>query len=262
MSNNKTTKKLLVDNKTTLKCSILVSQPLPASTNSPYHKLADAYGLGLDFRRYVKVVPIPTNEFRKHKADIPNYSAIIFTSRGTVDHFFNLCKEIKIDISPDLKYFCISEQVSNYLQKYIQLKKRKVFYGSRTVTDLLPLIKKHEKESFLFPCSEIRNNDLVGFFKKNKKPLTEIIVCKTIADDLSDISINDYGVITFFSPADVKAFISNFKNFVQGDKILATFGEKTSIILKDSGFKANIEAPTLNAPSMAKALELFFSNKI
>ncbi len=243
------------------KYKVLISQPEPSHSSSPYLRLANTYDLDLNFRRFVKVEPVSSEEFKDYKNIIPDHTAIIFTTKGVVDYFFDLCKDIKLDIDPDMKYFCISEQTANYLQKYIQLKKRKVFVGRRTAEDLYPLFKKHNTEKYLFPCSEVKNNSIYSYFEKNDRNLSNLTVYRTVSNDISDLEISNYDVITFFTPADVTSFLDNFKDHKHDNLIFATFGANTSKVLKESGFEPKIQAPTINAPSMARAIELYLYDK-
>jgi uroporphyrinogen-III synthase len=237
--------------------TILVSQPEPTDENSPYIALSKKYGLKIDFRPFIQVEPVNVKEFRKQKVEILEHSAIIFTSRNAVDHLFKLCQELKIEIPPDMKYFCISEQTANYLQKYIVIRKRKIFTGSRTAMDLIEILKKHKNEKYLFPCSNIRKNDLPDFLTKNGYKFTEAIIYKTVASDLSDLADVNYDIIAFFSPSGINSLTVNFPDFKQKDTRIAAFGPTTSKAVKDANLILDIEAPLPNAPSMTGALELY-----
>lgn len=237
--------------------SILVSQPKPKDENSPYFKLADKYGLKVDFRQFIQVDPVPVREFRKQKINVPNHTAVIFTSRNAVDHFFNICKELKIDVPADMKYFCISEQTSNYLQKYIIIRKRKVFTGHRTATDLIELLKKHKNEKYLFPCSDIRKDDIPDFLENNKYNYSEAVIYRTVASDLSDLENVYYDILAFFSPSGINSLLVNFPEFRQNNTRIAAFGPTTAKAVREAGFHLDIEAPLPNAPSMTGAIELY-----
>jgi len=238
--------------------SILVSQPEPKDiTNSPYHKLAEKYNIKIDFRQFIKVDPIDAKEFRKQKIDILKHTAIIFTSRNAVDHFFRICKASKIEMPPEMKYFCISEQTANYLQKYIVVRKRKVFVGERTAQDILDVIKKHKNEKYLFPCSNIRKDDIPSFMNDNGYNFTEAIIYKTVAADLSDLDDVLYDIIAFFSPSGINSLFVNFPEFKQNKTRMAVFGPTTAKAAVDAGLILDIEAPLPNAPSMTGALELY-----
>ncbi len=237
--------------------SILVTQEAPADANSPYLKLAEKFNLKIDFRPFIQVEPVPVKEFRKQKIDILQHTAIIFTSRNAVDHFFTICSELKIEMPADMKYFCVSEQTSNYLQKYIVIRKRKIFTGLKTAADLLELVKKHKNEKYLFPCSDIRKNDIPDFFKENGYNFTEAIIYNTVASDLSDLKEVFYDIVAFFSPSGITSLFQNFPDFKQNNTRIAAFGPTTAQAARDAGLILDIEAPLPNAPSMTGALELY-----
>ncbi|MGI9545248.1 MAG: uroporphyrinogen-III synthase [Cyclobacteriaceae bacterium] len=244
--------------------SILVSQPKPAGNKSPYFDLAKKYDLKIDFRPFIQVEPVPLKEFRQQKISILDHTAVIFTSRNAVDHFFSICKQSKIEVPADMKYFCISEQTANYLQKYIIIRKRKIFTGSRTAMDLLEIIKKHKNEKYIFPCSNIRKNDIPNFLKENGYQYSEAVIYRTVASDLSDLANVNYDIIAFYSPSGINSLFVNFPEFKQNKTRIAAFGPTTAKAVKDAKLKLNIEAPLPNAPSMTGALELYIkkANKI
>ncbi len=237
--------------------SILVTQEAPADLNSPYLKLAEKFSLKIDFRPFIQVEPVPVKEFRKQKIDILQHTAIIFTSRNAVDHFFTICSELKIEMPADMKYFCVSEQTSNYLQKYIVIRKRKIFTGLKTAQELLELLKKHKNEKYLFPCSDIRKNDIPDFLRQNGYTFTEAIIYNTVAADLSDLKEVFYDIIAFFSPSGITSLFQNFPEFKQNNTRIAAFGPTTAQAARDAGLILDIEAPLPNAPSMTGALELY-----
>jgi len=244
--------------------SILVSQPKPKDENSPYFELAKKYKLKIDFRPFIQIDPVSLKEFRKQKIDILAHTAVIFTSRNAVDHFFRLCKESKVEVPADMKYFCISEQTANYLQKYIVIRKRKIFTGTRTATDLIELLKKHQDEKYIFPCSNIRKDDIPNFLRSNGYQFSEAIIYKTVASNLSDLSNVNYDIIAFFSPSGINSLFVNFPDFEQNNTRIAGFGPTTSKAVHDAGLILDIEAPLPNAPSMTGALELYIkqANKV
>ncbi len=237
--------------------SILVTQEAPLDANSPYLKLAEKFNLKIDFRPFIQVEPVPVKEFRKQKIDILNHTAIIFTSRNAVDHFFHICQELKVEMPADMKYFCISEQTSNYLQKYIVIRKRKIFSGLKDTKDLLEIIKKHKNEKFLFPCSDIRKNDIPDFLRENGFHFTEAIMYHTVAANLSDLKNVYYDILAFFSPSGINSLFVNFPDFKQNNTRIAAFGPTTAKAVKDAKLILDIEAPLPNAPSMTGALELY-----
>jgi len=235
--------------------SILVSQPKPGAENSPYFALAEKYNLKIDFRPFIQIEPITQKEFRQQKIDILSHTAVIFTSRNAVDHFFRLAAESKVEIPTDMKYFCISEQTANYLQKYIVIRKRKIFSGERTATQLLDVLKKHKDEKYIFPCSNIRKNDIPDFLKENGYQYSEAIIYRTVATDLSNLSDVNYDIIAFFSPSGINSLFVNFPDFKQNSTRIAAFGPTTAKAVEDAGLILDIEAPLPNAPSMTGALE-------
>lgn len=237
--------------------TILISQPEPKSTNTPYHRLADKHGMEVDFRSFIEVKGIPTKEFRKAKIDILSHTAIIFTSRKAVDNLFRVCKDSKIELPADMKYFCVSEQTANYLQKYITIRKRKLFVGEKRALDLFPLILKNKTDKFLYPCSDVRKNDIPNFFKENEMSLTEAVIYKTVSTDLTDLEHVDYDMIAFFSPSGVNSLFLNFPEFTQKDTRIAAFGPTTAKAVRDKGLLLDVEAPLPNAPSMTGAIELY-----
>ncbi|KYG76351.1 uroporphyrinogen-III synthase [Roseivirga ehrenbergii] len=237
--------------------SILVSQPKPSDDKSPYYVLANKYNIKIDFRPFIQVDPINVKDFRKQKVDILKHTAVIFTSRNAVDHFFRLCKELKVEVPADMKYFCISEQTANYLQKYIVVRKRKIFTGSRTAQDLIEILKKHKNEKYVFPCSNIRKEDIPLFLEENNYHFTEAIIYETVASDLSDLDDVLYDIIAFYSPSGINSLFVNFPDFKQNDTRIAVFGPTTAQASRDAGLIIDIEAPLPNAPSMTGALELY-----
>jgi len=237
--------------------SILVSQPQPQDEKSPYYELAKRYNLKIDFRPFIKVESVSGKDFRKQKIHILDHSAVIFTSRNAVDHFFNLCKYLKIEVPTDMKYFCISEQTANYLQKYIVMRKRKIFTGHRTESELIEVLKKHKNEKYLFPCSNIRKDDIPRFLKENEFDYSEAILYETVANDLSDLANIEYDVIAFFSPSGIHSLFLNFPNFVQNNTRIAAFGKTTAKAVSEHNLILDIEAPLPQAPSMTGAIEIY-----
>ncbi len=237
--------------------SILVTQEAPTDANSPYLKLAEKYNLKIDFRPFIQVEAVPIKEFRKQKVEILQHTAVIFTSRHAVDHFFQICLELKLEMPPEMKYFCISDQTSNYLQKYIVIRKRKIFSGLKDTKDLLEIIKKHKNEKFLFPCSDIRKNDIPEFLTDNGYHFTEAIMYHTVAANLNDLKNVYYDILAFFSPSGINSLLVNFPEFKQNNTRIAAFGPTTARAVKDASLILDIEAPLPNAPSMTGALELY-----
>lgn len=243
--------------------SILVTLPRPETEKSPYFDLAKKYNLKIDFRSFIHVEGIPAKDFRKEKINLADYTAVVFTSRNAVDHFFRICEEMRYEVSPNMKYFCISESTALYLQKYIQYRKRKIFFGKQSATDLAEVLKKHAGEKFLYPCSDVATEDTMNFLQKNGYDVTPAVLFRTVVSDLSDLADVYYDVLAFFSPSSIQSLYSNFPNFLQNQTRIATFGLNTQKAVLDNGLIVDIEAPNPEAPSMIMALENYIkkSNK-
>lgn len=237
--------------------SILVSQPKPTDDKSPYFVLAEKYKIKIDFQPFIQVEPVDIKEFKKQKIDILSFTAVIFTSRNAIDNFFRICSESKIEVPADMKYFCITEQTANYLQKYIVIRKRKIFVGQKTSKDLEEVLKKHKAEKFLYPCSNIRKEDIPLFLEQNGYTYAEATFYKTVACDLSHLADVNYDIIAFFSPSGLNSLFVNFPDFKQKNTRIAAFGPTTAKAVLDLGLNLDIEAPMPNAPSMTGALEYY-----
>jgi uroporphyrinogen-III synthase len=244
--------------------SILVTQSRPTDEKSPYFEIERKYGIKVDFRPFIQIDGIAFKDFRREKVNLLDYTAVIFTSRNAVDHYFRMAKEARLEIPTDMKYFCITEQTANYLQKYIVIRKRKIFTGNKTATELLELIKKNRNEKFLFPCSDKRRNEIPGFMDTNGLQLTEAVMYHTVAADLSDLQEVFYDIIAFFSPSGIDSLFKNFPDFKQNKTRIAAFGPTTAQAVLDAGLILDIEAPLPNAPSMTGAIEYYIkkSNNI
>ena len=242
---------------------ILVTQPRPESDKSPYYELSRKYSLELDFHPFIRLEAIPGKEFRKQKIEIQHYSGVIFTSRNAIDHFFRICEELKINVSQDTKYFCMTEAVALYLQKFILYRKRKVFYGcDGTNKSMFDVINKHkENERFLYPCSENQqDNEIINWLKLNNCEFATPFMYRTISNDIKEVlTQNDYDVICFFTPSGVKSLLDNCPKFEQNGTKIGAFGNNTSKAIEDAGLTLDIKAPLPKAPSMAAALEMYLS---
>lgn len=238
--------------------NILISQPQPTDfEKSPYGEIARKYGVNITFRKFFKIEGIPAKDFRKDRVNILDYSAVIFSSRNAVDHYFRMCKEMRIEVPETMKYFCISESTAYYLQKYVQFRKRKIFHSKENAANLIELIKKHKTEKFLIPCSDVHKHEITKLLEDQKIHYNKAIIYKTLAADLSDLNINDFDVLVFFSPAGIKSLVKNFPGFEQNAIFIGAFGATTQKAVRDSGFTVNIEAPTQAAASMTMAIDLF-----
>jgi len=241
--------------------NILVSQPEPADIEkSPYGDLCRKFNVKLDFHKFIKIEGISAKEFRWAKGTFQGHTAIIMTSRHSVDHFFRMAKELRYEIPDSLKYFCISESTAYYLQKYVQYRKRKIFHGKQNFADLLEVIRKHSEEKFLLPSSDIHKQSIFKLLDKEKIHYTKAVIYRTVASNLSEVDVNKYDMMIFFSPAGIKSLRTNFPNYEQGEKLIAAFGKTTAKAVKEAGLKLNIPAPTKTAPSMSMAIEEYLTN--
>ncbi|MCQ2236063.1 MAG: uroporphyrinogen-III synthase [Bacteroidales bacterium] len=239
---------------------ILVSQPAPApDSKSPYFDIASKYDVEIDFRPFIHVEGVSAKDFRKQKVDILSHTAIIFTSKTAIDHYFHLCEELRITMPETMKYFCVSEQISNYLQKYIVFRKRKIFDSSKgNFKDLVDtVLKKHKDEKYLLLLSDISKGDMAEMMEKMKLQFSKAVVYNTVSSDMTDVKIHDYDVVLFFSPQGILSLKNNFPDFEQGDLNIGTFGPSTAQAVKNAGLRLDIEAPSPETPSMTAALEKF-----
>ncbi len=237
--------------------TILVSQPEPKIENSPYFDLQEKQHVKIDFRPFIHVEGVPCKEVRLQKIDLTKFSAIILTSRNAVDHFFRVSEEMRFKVPDSMKYFCQSEAVAFYLQKYVVYRKRKIYVGKRTFEELTPLIKKYKDETFLLPSSDKSNDEtqeiLVGLGVNWKKG----IFYRTVTSDLSDLANVSYDILVFFSPSGIESLFKNFPDFKQNETRIAVFGDTTIQAVEDHGLRVDIAAPTPETPSMSMALEKY-----
>lgn len=242
---------------------ILITQPKPESDKSPYFELSRKYNLELDFQPFIRLEAIPGKEFRKQKIEIQNYTGVIFTSRNAIDHFFRTCEELKVSVSQDTKYFCITEAVALYLQKFILYRKRKVFYGADgTNKSLFDVINKHKSnEKFLYVCSENQqDNEIVNWLKNNSCEFVLGFMYRTRSNDVKELLVQkEYDVICFFTPSGVKSLFDNLPKYKQNGTVIGAFGGNTMRAVEEAGLKLEIKAPQPQAPSMVAALDQFFS---
>jgi len=242
---------------------ILITQPKPESDKSPYFELARKYNIALDFYPFIRLEPIPGKEFRKLKIEIQNYTGVIFTSRNAIDHFFRICEELKVNVSQDTKYFCITEAVALYLQKFILYRKRKVFYGADgTNKSMFEAINKHKgNEKFLYVCSENQqDNEIVNWLKSNSCEFTLAFMYRTQSTDIREVMTKtEYDVICFFTPSGVKSLFDNVPKYKQNGTVIGAFGNNTFRAVEDAGLKLEIKCPLPQAPSMVAALEQFLA---
>jgi len=235
--------------------SILISQPEPKAENSPYAELEQKFNLKVDFQPFIHVEGVDAKEVRQQKIDLTKFSAIILTSRNAVDHFFRIAEEMRYEIPTSLKYFCQSEAVAYYLQKYVVYRKRKIYVGKRTFQDIINLIKKHKNETFLLPSSDMLKPTIPQQLDEINVEWKRGIFYRTVVSDLSELRDVTYDVVVFFSPSGIKSLFENFPDFEQNDTSIACFGNSTIKAANDYGIKVNIKAPTPETPSMTMALE-------
>lgn len=242
--------------------NILISQPAPADLEkSPYTRLVEKYNLEIDYQKFIKIEGLTSKEFRQNKLNIADYNAVILTSRQAVDHYFRIASELRFMVPESMKYFCISESTAFYLQKYVQFRKRKIFHGNQSFEDLLDIMKKYKSDKFLYPCSEIHKPDIPEKLKKQRFHFRTSVLYRTLAADLSALDINKYEMIVFFSPSGIKSLFTNFPDFEQNGRHIATFGTTTANAAKEFGLKVTIEAPTVKAPSMSMAIDEFIKKQ-
>jgi uroporphyrinogen-III synthase len=245
--------------------NILITQPKPESEKSPYFELARKYSVELTFHPFIKLEPIPAREFRRQKIDIASYSAVIFTSRNAIDHFFRTCDEMKVNISQDTKYFCVTEAVALYLQKFILYRKRKVFYGADgTNKSMFDVINKHkENEKFLYVCSENQqDNDIVSWLKLNNCEYQLAFMYRSVSNNVKEVmDEREFDLICFFTPSGVRSLFDNYPGFAQNGTLIGAFGNNTIKAIEEAGMQVEIKAPAPQAPSMIAALDQFLSIK-
>ena len=241
---------------------VLVSQPKPASEKSPYFDIAEKYGVEIDFRPFIKVEPLTSKEFRQQRISILDYTAVIFTARTAIDHFFHLCEELRVTIPETMKYFCMTEAIAVYLQKYIVYRKRKIFYGQTgKPEDLVTVIGKHSKEKYLAPVSDVHKDDLFAMLDAKRITYTKAVMFRTVSNDFTKEESFDYDMLVFFSAAGIASLLKNFPDFKQEDIRIGCFGPTTAKAVKEAGLRLDVEAPTPEAPSMTAALELYLKRQ-
>ena len=240
--------------------TILVSQPEPKIENSPYFDLQERQKVKIDFRPFIHVEGVPAKEIRQQKIDLENYTAIILTSRNSVDHFFRIAEEMRFKVPDSMKYFCQSEAVAYYLQKYVVYRKRKIYVGKRTFTELSPLIKKYKDETFLLPTTDKIKPEVPKMLDNLGLKWTQATFYKTVISDLSDLANVYYDILVFFSPSGIESLFHNFPDFKQNDTRIAVFGNTTIKAVEARGLRVDIAAPTPETPSMTMALKKYIES--
>ncbi|HAE29912.1 MAG TPA: uroporphyrinogen-III synthase [Flavobacteriales bacterium] len=237
--------------------SILVSQPRPENEKSPYFALADKYKLKIDFRSFIHVEGIEGQEFRKERINLADHTGIILTSRNAVDHYFRIAEEMRYTVPDSMKYFCISEAVAYYLQKYVVYRKRKIFHGKRTIKDMTDILKKHKTEKFLVPCSDIQRKIIPQQLDELGLDYTNATLYKTVCSDLSDLEDVKYDMLVFFSPSGIESLYKNFPKFEQNGTKIAVYGNTTATAVEKAGLRIDVRAPQPEFPSMTMAIEKY-----
>lgn len=238
---------------------ILVSQPEPQNEKSPYLELIQKHNLKIDFRPFIQVEGVSSKEFRQQRIDILQHTAVIFTSRTSIDHFFRICEEVRITVPETMKYFCVSESIALYLQKYIVYRKRRIFYGQGQFPQLMDSINKHKSEKFLIPLSDVHKADIPKTLDKAKIKYTKAILYRTVSSNLSDLNGTEYDMFVFYSPSGIKSLFKNFPGFEQGDMKIAAFGPTTAKAVTEHKLRLDVHAPTPACPSMTQALDEFIT---
>ena len=238
---------------------ILVSQPKPATGKSPYFDIAEKHNVQIDFCSFIKVEGVTAKEFRQQKVSILDHSAIVFLSRHAIDHFFTLCKELRVTIPDDMKYFCLSETISLYIQKYVQYRKRKVFFGNGHIQDLEPLFAKHKGEKYFVPSSNVHNHDLNLLFDKYSIQHSRAEMYHTVSTDIAPEYIKSYDMLIFFSPHGIDSLKKNVPDYVQGEQLIACFGNVTAKCIQEQGLRLDLEAPSAAATNMPAALDAYLT---
>lgn len=244
--------------------TVLISQPKPENEKNPYYDLANKYNLIETFRQFIKIEGLPVKDFRAQRIDILEHKAVILTSRMAVDHYFRMCNEMRVTVPESMKYFCINEATAYYLQKYIQYRKRKIFFGHQTIQDLVDVIRKNREERFLLPAADVHKEKICEFLDAINIKYTKAVMYRTVSADLSDVkNLNEYDIVAFFTPAGIASLKHNFPNFKQGNTRIACFGASTANALKNYGYRLDIYAPNPKNPSMSGALDEYLkeSNK-
>jgi uroporphyrinogen-III synthase len=236
---------------------ILVTQPEPEHEKSPFRELAAKNNVKIDFRPFSHVEGLTAKDFRQSRIDILDHSAIIFSSKTAIDHFFRICEELRITVPDTMKYFCTSESVAFYLQKYIVYRKRKIFYGKSSLNDIEDVLLKNKEEKYLIPLSDGHKNDIPILLDRLKLKYSKAVLYRTVCSDLSDLANIDYDILVFYSPTSIKSLFQNFPNFQQNEIKIASFGDATAKAIKEAGLSLDIHAPVPEAPSMTMALDMF-----
>ena len=240
---------------------ILISQPRPSTEKSPYFDLEDKHKVKLDFKQFIQIEGVSAKEFRADKINLVEYTAVIFTSRTAIDHFFRIAEEMRVQVPDTMKYFCTSESIAVYLQKYIVYRKRKIFFGQKRLIDLMDVLTKHKGEKFVVPVSDVHNDEISELLDTNGLDYSKATLYRTVSSDLSQISIDDYDVLVFYSPSGIASLFNNFPEYKQNHTRIATFGPNTANAADEAGLAVNLKVPSPEFPSMTMALDHFVAGQ-
>lgn len=242
--------------------TILVSQPKPEGEKSPYFDIAEKYKVKIDFRPFIKVEGVDAKEFRSQKIDLASHTAIILTSKVAVDHFFRIAAATRFEVPDTMKYFCITEAVALYLQKYVTYRKRKIFFGKQTIDDLAEIMKKQKGDKFLLPCTDILRDNIPLTLEKFNISFSKVVLYRTVAADLSDLENVFYDMLVFFSPGGIESLFKNFPDFKQNKTVIAAFGPTTANAVMKNNLRLDVHAPHPKATSMVAAIELYIKEQL
>ncbi|MFP5469960.1 MAG: uroporphyrinogen-III synthase [Bacteroidia bacterium] len=237
--------------------TILVSQPKPENEKSPYLDLAEKLKLKIDFRQFIQVEGLDPQEFRQLRINIQDYTGVVLNSKNAIDHYFRMAKEMRFLVPDTMKYFCTTDAVAYYLQKYVIYRKRKIFFAKQTFKDLTDIMKKHKNEKFIFPCSDAHNESIPTMLQNAGFNVTKAVMYRTVCSDLSDLANVNYDMLVFFTPAGIESLYKNFPKFKQNKTRIATFGANVRKAAEDKGLNVQVFAPTPETPSMTMAIEKY-----
>lgn len=239
---------------------ILISQPQPTTEKSPYFEVADKYKVALDFFQFIRIEGVSSKDFRASRINILDHTAVIFNSRTAIDHFFRICEELRVQVPDTMKYFCTSESIAVYLQKYIVYRKRKIFFGQKTMEDLVDTLVKHKEEKYLVPTSTVHNDEIPVLLTQHNLTFTKAFFYKTLSSELSHLNLKDFDMLVFYSPAGIDSLFTNFPEFIQCETFIATFGPNTAKAAEKAGIRIDLKVPSPEFPSMTMALDKFLSD--
>jgi len=236
---------------------ILISQPKPATEKNPYSDVADKYKITLEFFQFIRVEGVQSKDFRATRINILDHTAVIFNSRTAIDHFFRICEELRVQVPDTMKYFCTSESIAVYLQKYIVYRKRKIFFGQKTLEDLTDVLSKHKEEKYLVPTSTVHNDEIPALLTQHNLIFTKAFFYRTLSTDLRHLNLKDFDMLVFYSPVGIESLFENFPQYVQDETFIGTFGNNTAKAAEKAGLRIDLRVPSPEFPSMTMALDKF-----